>query len=158
MRKPASSVMRRFAVGLATSMIAIGGVAITPQAASASPGFLYTKWGATCKKGTAKKTYDTGISRYKVGEQHVSFVWGYPEGKSTTREKAYNLAEVVAICTKGIGPNLWKWRMDYYGLERGKVSRLRFAKQQCNRTGTCSGKSYGITYGAWRAGWTHLKA
>ncbi|GAA1672118.1 hypothetical protein GCM10009733_081630 [Nonomuraea maheshkhaliensis] len=139
-------------------MIAIGGVAIVPQAASASPGFLYTKWGATCKQGTTKKSYDTGISRYKVGEQHIRFAWGYPTGKSTAREKAYNLAKVIPLCTKGVGPNLWRWRLDYYGLERGKVSRLRFAKHSCNRTGPCTGKAYGFTYGAWRPGWTHEKA
>jgi hypothetical protein len=134
----------------------MGTILVAPQAASASPGFLYTKWGANCKNGDKKKAYDTGISRHKVDEQHIRWAFGFPTGKSIARQRAYNLARVFPLCTRAVGPNLWKWRLDYYGLERGKVSRLKIGKHSCTRTAVC-GKAYEITYGAWRPGWTHEK-
>jgi hypothetical protein len=147
---------RRLSTGLAISMIAMGTVLVAPQAASASPGFLYTKYSSTCKKGSAGKSYETSITRYGVGERHIRFSFGVPTGKSTARQLAYNRARVSQVCTKGIGPNLWRWRLDYYGISSGKVSRLKIGKHSCSRAGTCS-KAYDITYGAWRAGWTHEK-
>lgn len=143
-------------MGLAISMVAIGTTLAAPQAASASPGYLYTKWGATCKKGSTKKAYDAAIPRYKYDEQHIRMAYGVPTGKSTARQRAYNLARVEPTCTRGIGPNLWRWKSNYYGLGRGKVSRLKIGKHSCSRAATC-GAAYSIMYGTWRPGWTHEK-
>ncbi len=157
MRKPTTSAAKRLTAGLAISMIAMGATMVAPQAASASPGYyLYTKWGATCKQGDWKKAYDTVISRHKYDEQHIRMAFGVPTGKSTARQRAFNLARVELSCVKGIGPNLWRWKQHYYGLERGKVSRLKIGKHSCSRAGTCM-PAHTITYGTWRAGWTHEK-
>ncbi|TDE39500.1 hypothetical protein E1295_32775 [Nonomuraea mesophila] len=149
-------------MGLAASMILTGVAVVAPSAASASPGYhLYTKWsgaGKPCKKGTKAKAYDTVIPRHKYDERHVKMIFGIPTGYSYARQRAFNLARVEAVCSKryATGPNNWQWWQAYYGLERGKVSRLKQGKHTCSRSGTC-GSAHSTKYGTWRAGWTHFK-
>ncbi|MFI6395463.1 hypothetical protein ACIBHY_28545 [Nonomuraea sp. NPDC050547] len=150
------SAAQRIATGLALSVIALGTTVIVPQAASASPGYLYSKWGANCNKGDTKRAYETSISRHHYDEQHIRMNWGYPEGKSVARQRAYNRARVEPYCVRGQGPGVWKWHSHYYGIASGKVSRLKIGYHMCSRAGTCS-KAHKTTYGTWRAGWTHEK-
>lgn len=156
MRKPTTSAARRLTVGLAISTIAMGATMVAPRAASADQFYLYQKWGVNCKQGASKPAYDAAISRHQWDEQHIRWAFGVPTGISTARQRAFNLARVTSNCEKGMGPNLWKWKYRYFGLERGKVSRLKIGKHSCSRVGTCW-PAHTITYGTWRAGWTHEK-
>jgi hypothetical protein len=155
MRNPIVSTAQRLAAGLALSIVALGTTMVAPQAASASPGYLYSKWGANCKQGATKKAYETSITRHKYDEQHIRLNYGYPEGKSVARQRAYNRARVEPGCVRGQGPGVWKWYSHYYGIASGKVSRLKIGYHRCS-SGTCA-KAYKTTYGPWRAGWTHEK-
>lgn len=159
MKETIKLAAKRLAVGLVATMAVTGATVVASPAASASPPyFLYTSWGGNCTKGSPVKHYDAAIPRYKYDEKHIRFIYAFPTGYSHGRERAFNLARVEAVCTRGQGPGVWKWWKAHYGLERGKVSRLEIGKHRCGRSGPSScGSAHTVSYGAWRAGWTHEK-